>query len=75
MKLCQSLRWKGYYGQRVWTQAEWERAAVGNEVPWSCVQTGEAWGTDDALACPEDCQPGRGCFVLSGRLVKDLGVV
>lgn len=72
MKLCQSLRWKGWYGQRVWSEAEWLAAAAANDVPWTCGQTGEAWGTDEGLACPEDCQPGRACFAPSARLRRPL---
>ena len=73
MKLCRSMRWKGWYAQRIWPAAEWAEAASANEVPWTCVQTGEAWGPDDSLACPEDCQPGRGCFERSERLVEPKG--
>lgn len=74
MKLCHSLRWKGWYGQRTWTEADWHAAASANEVPWTCVQTGEPWGADDGLVCPEDCQTGRACFVESTRIVKALPV-
>ncbi len=64
------MRWKGWYAQATWSPAELLEAVRANEVPWSCVQTGEAWGPDDDLACPEDCQPGRRCFEPSARLVQ-----
>ena len=68
MELCRSLRWKSFYGQKSFSAEDLLNLFSLNEVPYSCLQTCEAWGPDDDLKAPERCQPGRSCFEPSSRL-------
>lgn len=68
MELCRSLRWKSFYMQKSFSAEDLQLLFSLNEVPYSCLQTCEAWGPDEALSAPERCQPGRGCFEPSPRL-------
>lgn len=68
MELCRSLRWKSFYGQRSFSVDDLVNLFSLNEVPYSCLQTCEAWGPDDEATAPERCQPGRSCFEPSPRL-------
>lgn len=68
MDLCRFLRWKGYYGARWRTQGELDAALSTNEVPYSCLQTAQAWGPDDGVACPEHCDRSRSCFKISPKM-------
>lgn len=71
MNLCRSLRWKSFYNQPSYTAAELSALLELNEVPYTCLQTCESWGPDDALTTPERCAPGRSCFEPSPRLRRE----
>lgn len=62
MRLCRSLRWKGFYGATFPDRASVERALTSADAPFSCVRTCQPWGPDEQPSWPEACQPGRGCF-------------
>lgn len=65
LELCQSLRWKSYYGQD-WEDEEHLLAVLmRNEVPYSCLKTCRSWGPDDDIAAPERCTSNRPCFEAS----------
>ena len=62
LRLCRSLRWKGFYG-RIFTDVDaLQQALAENDSAFSCLQTCQPWGEDDDRVLPERCQPGRGCF-------------
>ncbi|MCB9676862.1 MAG: hypothetical protein H6737_17235 [Alphaproteobacteria bacterium] len=67
MKLCRYLRWKTYYGAHFPTEADLQAYFELNDCQYQCNRTLQPWGPDDAPSVPEDCQPGRGCFVLSKK--------
>lgn len=70
MQLCRSLRWKSWYGTDAFTEADLADLFRSNEVPYSCLQTCQPWGPDDAPAVPEQCDSSRRCFRPSPKLVS-----
>ena len=61
--LCRRLRWKGRHGADA-VSPEWVEAAYArNEVPWTCLSTGQPWGPDESVVDPHGCNPSRGCFI------------
>lgn len=69
--LCRSLRWKAILGVDRLDVAQLRVMYQTADAPFSCLATCQAWGPDDNVAAPELCQPGRGCFEPSKRLVRD----
>jgi hypothetical protein len=69
MQLCRSLRWKSWYGTDAFSEAELVATFRSNEVPYTCLQTCQAWGPDDAPAVPERCDGTRSCFRPSRKLI------
>lgn len=70
MELCRALRWKSFYAQQTWTAEALAEAFEANEVSYSCLDSDQPWGPDDAPCAPELCHSGRGCFSPSARLVR-----
>ena len=65
MKLCDRLRWKGFY-TRDWTSTDdLARRLAASDVPFTCLMTAEPWGPDDGPCAPERCTDARACFVES----------
>ena len=60
MKLCRFLRWKGHHPEI--TEDEIRLAFMRNNVPFSCLQTCQAFGPDGDVAAPEACEPNRSCY-------------
>jgi len=69
MQLCRSLRWKSWYGTDAFSEADLVATFRSNEVPYTCLQTCQAWGPDDAPAVPERCAGTRSCFRPSPKLI------
>jgi len=69
-ELCRHLRSKSLQAFDVVDADTLAALYVHNEVPWSCRQSGRNTGPDDALCAPEACQPDRGCFQPSFRLIR-----
>lgn len=58
--VCGYLRWKS---SREWTdEQELELAFARNQVPYTCLHTGQPWGPNDEPAAPECCDDRRACF-------------
>lgn len=71
-ELCRFLRWKGWYGNDTFTEAEFADHVARNEVPYSCLLSAQPWGPDDDACTPERCGSGRSCFQPSPKLVRDV---
>ncbi|MEZ4319210.1 MAG: hypothetical protein R3F61_16970 [Myxococcota bacterium] len=67
MRLCRYLRWKSWYTASFPDDASIRAAFELNDAQYSCLKTCQPWGPDDHASVPENCQPGRGCFVLSPK--------
>jgi hypothetical protein len=58
--VCRFLRWKSF---REWEDEEDLRGTFArNQVPYTCLHTGQPWGPNDELAAPECCTDERDCF-------------
>jgi hypothetical protein len=58
--VCRHLRWKSF---REWTsERDLEHAFARNQVPYTCLHTGQPWGPNDEPAAPERCTDERECF-------------
>jgi hypothetical protein len=62
MNLCARLRWKGYYARDWSSLAELAVRLSESDVPFSCLDTAQPWGPDEALCAPERCGPQRACY-------------
>jgi hypothetical protein len=61
MELCRYLRWKS--AARDADDPRWiQESLLRNQVPFSCLQTCQAWGPDDDLVAPDLCRRERPCF-------------
>lgn len=58
--VCHCLRWKGYHPDL--EPEGFEQAFLQNHVPYSCLRTGQPWGSDGDIAAPEACTPERDCY-------------
>jgi len=67
LHVCRYLRWKSIsLGSD--DPLEVTATFAKNQVPYSCLNTGQSWGPDDDLAAPENCDSDRVCF--EARLVQ-----
>jgi hypothetical protein len=66
------MRWKGYYGRPSFSAEELAQAYTANEVPYTCLKSGQPWGPDDDVCAPERCGAGRTCFEVSPKLVRSI---
>jgi hypothetical protein len=66
IQLCRFLRWKGVHDIR--NEEDLKLAFMKNEVPYSCLRTCQAWGPDESIAAPEDCNATRSCFERSTKI-------
>lgn len=69
-ELCRNLRSKSLQAFDAVDADTLAALYAHNEVPWSCRGSGRNAGPDDELCAPEACQPGRGCFQPSPRLIR-----
>jgi hypothetical protein len=60
-ELCRRLRWKSI-ARDLGDPAEVAVAFAKNQVPYTCLHSGQPWGPDDELAAPELCHRERGCY-------------
>jgi hypothetical protein len=67
LRLCAWIRSKSLYGRTFRDADDIDQALRRRDVPFSCLQTCQAWGPDDDLVEPGRCQQGRGCFELSPK--------
>ncbi|MCB9777558.1 MAG: hypothetical protein H6742_03255 [Alphaproteobacteria bacterium] len=65
--LCNSLRWKAFYGNSWRTREELAAALTLSDCPFSCLKTCQSWGPDGELVAPGHCSPDRGCFEVSDK--------
>jgi hypothetical protein len=63
--VCRYLRWKGF--KQAMSPEEREAAFGKNQVPYTCLHTGQPWGPTDEPAAPERCGASRACFVAKDR--------
>lgn len=68
MELCNWLRFKSLTAFPSLSEEQLAALYAADDVPYSCLQTCQAWGPDEDVASPEACTSARRCFKPSPRL-------
>lgn len=63
---CARLRWKGRGADGPLDPLELHVRLLESPVPFTCLDTCQAWGPDDGPATPERCDPARACYRAPG---------